>query len=107
MRVGTVKLYCHVGHIGFFLTCHFFSSILLFILLNSEYQINTLREAIKKKIGKIWELFPKGGGSAPKSKKSELQIQNIVDRGGGPKFSKKSEFHKQGVQKGIKTLIRP
>ena len=43
--------------------------------------------------------------SPPKSKKSELQIQNIG--GGGPKFSKKSEFHKQGVQKGIKTLIRP
>ena len=27
--------------------------------------------------------------------------------GGGPEFSKKSEFHKEWGQKGIKTLIRP
>ena len=29
----------------------------------------TLREAIKKKIGKIWELVPKGGGVSAKIKK--------------------------------------
>ena len=56
---------------------------------------NAFREAIKMWKRENLGTFPKGGGgSAPKSKKSELQIQNIVDQGGGPKFSKKSEFHK-------------
>ena len=49
----------------------------------------TLGKPSKKQIGKIWELFPKvGEGSVPKSKKSELQIQNIVDQGGGSQMFK-------------------
>ena len=51
---------------------------------------NVLGKPSKCENGKIWELFPKGGeGSAPKSKKSELQIQNIVDRRGGSQIFKK------------------
>ena len=53
-----------------------------------------LAKPSKKKSGKFGNLSQKGGGAAPKSKKSELQIQNIIDRGVGHKFSKKSEFHK-------------
>ena len=43
-----------------------------------------------------------GGGVSDKiKKKSELQIQNIVDHGEGPKFKKKkeSEFYKTRILK--------
>ena len=33
-------------------------------MIKLAQELFSVREAIKKKIGKIWELFPKGGGGA-------------------------------------------
>ena len=47
--------------------------------------MTALGEASKFKIGKIWELFPK-------SKNSELQIQNFEKPRGFPNFQKSLNF---------------
>ena len=59
----------------------------------------------------IWicaNVFANAKGSLKKNREIPITNSELWNPGGGgPEFSKKSEFHKQGVQKGIKTLIRP
>ena len=52
----------------------------------------TLRGAITKKNGKIWDKFPKVGGLQKTDKNSQFQFGNVENPGGGLDFSKMSEL---------------